>query len=135
MFILKQNFWKTWFVVIRERKSGILRVFWENSVIKWNDYLNSCTIQQSISKGEKICEKVERTKYSHILLIVFGESLIKLLWNFLGIKPKQPGKVYRDISNTENLGQPSSSFYLPSRVCNEYSLRGNVGISVSYDIK
>lgn len=103
--------------------------------MKCNDYLNSCTIQKRISKGEKIREKVERTKYSHILLIVFWESLIKLLWNFLGIKPKQPGKVYRDISNTENLGQPSSSFYLPSRVCNEYSLRGNVGISAPYDIK
>lgn len=135
MFILKQNFRKTCFVVIRERKSNISRLLWKKSVIKWNGHLHSCTIQNSISNGENICEKWERTKNNHILLRVFGESLIKLPWNFPGIKPKQPRKVYKDISNIENLGQLSSSFYLPSGVCNEYSLRGNVGISAPYAIK
>lgn len=107
----------------------------KKSVIKWNSHLNSSAIQKSISKGGKIREKWERTKNNHILLIVFGESLTKLLWNFLGIKPKQLRKVYKDISSIENLGQPYSSFYLPCRVQNEYSLRGNVGISTPYAIK
>lgn len=65
----------------------------------------------------------------------YERSLIKLLWHFLGIRLKQPRKVHRDILKTENLGQPSSGFYSPSRPCKEYSLRGNVGISAPHAIK